>query len=168
MKVAKLGPGPEAPRRIQVVVEIPKGGRNKVEYDAEKDVFRLDRVLHTPMHYPGDYGFVPGTVSADGDPLDVLVMVEDPTFTGCVLTARPVGILELVDEEERDEKALAVPAGEPRFRHVEGLEDLPDHALREVDYFFDVYKDLEGKETASLGWQDAERARAVIREAIRR
>lgn len=165
MNFERLGPGPEAPDRINVVVEIPKGSRNKVEYDHERHVFRLDRVLHAPMHYPGDYGFVPGTEAADGDALDVLVLVEEPTAMGCVLTARPVGLLELVDENERDEKVLAVPAHDPRFEDVEGLDDLPKHRLREIDYFFDVYKELEGKETAALGWKGPQEAKAAIREA---
>lgn len=165
MRFENLGPGPDAPDRIHVVVEIPKGSRNKVEYDHEACVFRLDRVLHAPMHYPGDYGFVPGTIAADGDALDVLVLVEEPTAMSCVLSARPVGLLELVDERERDEKVLAVPAEDPRFENVEQLDDLPGHALREVEYFFDVYKELEGKETAALGWKGSQEARAAIREA---
>ena len=166
MDYRALGAGPEAPELVNVVVEIPKGSRNKVEYDYESGVFRLDRVLHAPLHYPGDYGFVPGTTAADGDSLDVLVLVEEPTAMGCVLTARPVGVLELVDQEERDEKVLAVPARDPRFRDVRGLDHVPGHLLREVEYFFDIYKELEGKETAALGWEDVDRARTIIVESM--
>lgn len=166
MDYAALGAGPDAPELVNVVVEIPKGSRNKVEYDYESGVFRLDRVLHAPLHYPGDYGFVPGTTAADGDSLDVLVLVEEPTAMGCVLTARAVGVLELVDQEERDEKVLAVPARDPRFQDVRGLDDVPGHLLREVEYFFDIYKELEGKETAALGWEDVDRARTIIVESM--
>lgn len=168
MDFRDLTAGEDYPYRVNVVVEIPRGSRNKVEFDKEEGVFRLDRVLHAPLHYPGDYGFVPGTLSADGDALDVLVLVEEPTFTGCVLSGRPVGLLELVDEEERDEKVLAVPVHDPRFEGVQELEDVPDHLLREVEYFFDVYKELEGKETASLGWRSGGHARETVEEAVRR
>lgn len=168
MEFEGLGPGPDAPDQVNVVVEIPKGSRNKVEFDHGSGVFRLDRVLHAPLHYPGDYGFVPGTSAEDGDALDVLVLVEEPTFTGCVLTARPIGLLELVDEHERDAKMLAVLPADPRFEDVRDLDDLAGHLLREIEYFFDVYKELEDKETAALGWEDVDRARAVLMESVGR
>jgi inorganic pyrophosphatase len=166
MSLYDLPTGPAAPDIVSVVVEIPKGSRNKVEYDAEADVFRLDRVLHSPVHYPGDYGFIPRTLSADGDPLDALVLVTDPTFTGCVLSARPIAILLMTDEKGQDEKVLAVPDKDPRFEEVEDIDDLPAHLLKEVEYFFQVYKELEGKETAVMGWEHVVTAKKVIREAI--
>lgn len=168
MSLYDLAPGDSAPDVVNVVVEIPKGTRNKIEFDPTDAVFRLDRVLYSPVHYPGDYGFIPGTLSPDGDALDVLVLVTDPTFTGCVLSARPIGVLEMRDEAGVDEKVLAVPERDPRFRELRNLSDLPGHLLKEIEYFFEVYKDLEGKETALLGWEPAEKARQIIREAIHR
>ncbi len=167
MEYYRLPPGDEAPRIVNVVVEIPKGTRNKIEFDPELGVFRLDRVLYSPMQYPGDYGFVPGTLSPDGDALDVVVLVTDPTFTGCVLSARVIGVLEMRDEAGIDEKILAVPEGDPRFAETQELADLPQHLLKELEYFFEVYKDLEGKETAILGWQAAAHAHAIVEEAVR-
>ncbi len=166
MSLKELPAGANAPRIVNVVVEIPKGTRNKIEFDPELGTFRLDRVLHSPVHYPGDYGFVPSTLSPDGDALDALVLVTDPTFTGCLLSARPIGVLIMTDEAGQDEKLLAVPAEDPRFSEITDLEHLPAHLLKEVEYFFEVYKDLEGKETAVLGWQSLERAYAIIEGAI--
>jgi hypothetical protein len=111
MDFYEMPPGNEAPEIVNVIVEIPKGTRNKIEYDPTDRVFRLDRVLYSPVYYPGDYGFIPGTLSKDGDALDVLVLVTDPTFTGCVLQARPIGVLEMRDEKGFDEKILTVPRG---------------------------------------------------------
>lgn len=166
MSVYELPPGDEAPTIVNVVVEIPKGTRNKIEYDPAAAVFRLDRVLYSPVHYPGDYGFIPGTLSNDGDALDALVLVTDPTFTGCVLQARPIGVLEMRDEMGYDEKILTVPAHDPRFEEIGDISHLPDHLLTEVQYFFEVYKDLEGKETALLGWHPKKVAFERIRQSI--
>jgi inorganic pyrophosphatase len=166
MNFYEMPPGTEAPEIVNVIVEIPKGTRNKIEYDPTDRVFRLDRVLYSPVYYPGDYGFIPGTLSKDGDALDVLVLVTDPTFTGCVLRARPIGVLEMRDEKGFDEKILAVPANDPRFDEISDLSNLPDHLLTEVQYFFEVYKDLEGKETALLGWHPKKVAHEWIRRAI--
>lgn len=168
MGLYDLPPGSRAPEVVNVVVEIPKGTRNKIEFDPRDGVFRLDRVLHSPMQYPGDYGFIPGTLSPDGDALDVIVLVTDPTFTGCVLSARVIGALEMRDEKGIDEKILAVPERDPRFGETQDLPDLQGHLLKELEYFFEVYKDLEGKETAILGWRPAEVAHGIIREAIER
>ena len=162
MNLHHLSPGERAPDVVNVIVEIPRGSRNKVEYDPDLEAFRLDRVLYASVYYPGDYGFVPGTLAPDGDPLDVLVLVSEPTFPGCVLPARPLGVLEMRDEKGSDEKVLAVPVGDPRFREADDLADLPAHLLEEVEYFFDIYKELEGKETATGGWLDAGRARDII------
>ncbi len=167
MDLKDIPASPRAPAIVDVVVEIPKGSRNKVEFDPQLGAFRLDRILHSPVHYPGDYGFITGTLSPDGDPLDILVLVTDPTFTGCILSARPIGVLIMTDEAGEDEKVLAVPEHDPRFDEVKELEHLQPHLLREVEYFFEVYKDLEGKETAVLGWEPLPRAHAIIREAIK-
>jgi len=162
MNYHDLPSGPDAPSVIYVVVEIPRGSRNKVEFDPGLGAFRMDRVLYASVHYPGDYGFIPSTLAPDGDPLDVLVLVNEPTFPGCVLPARPIGILEMRDEKGQDEKVLAVPRRDPRFEETDDLQDLPGHLLEEVRYFFDIYKELEGKETATTGWLGAERAREII------
>ena len=113
-----LDPGPESPEVIRMIVEIPKNSANKYEYDGKLGVFRLDRPLYSPLHYPGDYGFVPGTIADDGDPLDVLTMMSEPSFTGCLIEVRPLGVLDLVDSSERDQKILAVPKSSPRYQEI--------------------------------------------------
>src|SRR5947209_2319154 len=153
---------------IEVIIEIPRGSRNKYEYDHVSGVIRLDRVLHSAVHYPADYGFVPETLSKDGDPLDVLVLTLDPTFPGCHVPARPVGVLRMIDDKGEDEKILAVPAGDPRFDDILDLENLHGHWLREIENFFATYKLLEQKDTELLGWAGAGAAGKVIEEARRR
>ena len=147
---------------IDVVIEIPRGSRNKIEWDAARGVFRLDRVLYSSVHYPTDYGFIPETLAADGDTVDCLVLVEEPTFTGCLVTARPVGVLHMRDEKGPDEKILCVPVGDPRFAPVHDLGDLSPHWLREIENFFATYKRLEDKATEVIGWGTADEARQVI------
>lgn len=154
--------------QVEVVVEIPQGSRNKYEFDHDSGVIRLDRVLHSSVHYPADYGFIPDTLSKDGDPLDALVVVLDPTFPGCHVPARPIGVLRMRDEKGEDEKILAVPAGDPRFDEVADLDDLPPHWLREIENFFATYKLLEEKDTSLLGWDNAQAAREIIAESCRR
>ena len=163
-----LSAGSRLPETVTVVVEIAKGTRNKIEYDPELQIFRVDRVLYSPIHYPGDYGFIPGTESPDGDALDTLVLVTEPTFTGCVMTARPIGVLEMQDEAGIDEKVLAVPDRDPRFEEVRDLDDLPAHLVKEVEYFFRVYKDLEGKEVSVFGWHPRAKAYEIIEGAVAR
>jgi inorganic pyrophosphatase len=160
--------GKDAPREVHAIIEIPKGSSNKIEFDLHLATFVLDRVLFSPLFYPFDYGFIAGTLSKDGDPLDVLVLGSQPTFTGCVVLARPLGSLRMRDEEGEDDKILAVSARDPRFNDLENLSDLPEHYLREITHFFAVYKELEEKETAVLGWQDRSSAYIVITEAHRR
>jgi inorganic pyrophosphatase len=150
---------------IEVIIEIAKGGRNKYEYDRERGVFVLDRVLYSSVHYPTDYGFIPGTMAEDGDPLDIMVMVDEPTFTGCHVLARPVGILIMHDEEGPDEKVLSVPVRDPRFNHISDLEDVSPHLLKEIENFFATYKTLEGKHTITLGWHGVDVAVRTIAEA---
>ncbi len=166
MNLHDIDPGPRAPEVVHVVVEIPRGSRNKIEYDATLGAFRLDRVLYASVYYPGDYGFIPGTLAPDGDPLDVLVLVSEPTFSGCVLAARPIGVLDMRDEKGVDEKVLAVPVRDPRFDETLDLPDLPRHLLEEVEYFFDIYKELEHKVSATGGWAGAERAHRIIERDI--
>jgi inorganic pyrophosphatase len=148
---------------IDVVVEIPRGSRNKYEYDHEQHVFRLDRRLFTATAYPADYGFIPDTLSEDGDPLDALVVLDDPTFPGCWVTARPVGVFWMTDDKGPDAKVLCVPATDARWTQVVDLEGVPAFLTDEISHFFDVYKELEpDKSTSVRGWEGAEAAWAEI------
>lgn len=161
-----VNPGAEAPEKINVVIEIPKGSRNKYELDKEVGAFHLSRVLFSPMIYPGDYGFIPQSYYEDGDPLDVIVLINEPTFTGCMIEVRPVGIFRMLDKGEPDDKVLCVPTMNPFFGHIQDLKDVPPHFLREVAHFFAVYKDLEGSRTLSLGWEPAETAKRQVMHSL--
>ncbi|HVG27272.1 MAG TPA: inorganic diphosphatase [Acidobacteriaceae bacterium] len=163
----ELPVGAKSPELVNVVIEIPLEGISKYEYDKELHVFRLDRNLYSPVHYPGDYGFIPSTLGDDGDPLDVLVLVDTPSFPGCVLTARPIGVLEMVDQGQGDEKVLCVGDANPRYRDVWNYSDVYPHILKEITHFFSIYKDLEGKTVEVRGWRDAAFAREKIVEAQR-
>ena len=154
--------GEGAPDEINAVIEIPRGQTNKYEYDKQLHVFRLDRNLYSPVHYPGDYGFIPSTLSEDGDPLDVLVLVDAPSFPGCVMTVRPIGMLEMVDQGKGDEKILAVGMNNPIYRDVRDYSEVYPHLLREIEHFFTIYKELEAKTTTIVGWENRDRARDVI------
>ncbi len=147
---------------IEVLVEIPRGSRNKYEFDEETGGFRLDRVLYASVHYPAEYGFVPGTRAPDGDPLDAIVLTYEPTFPGCIIPSRPIGVLDMRDEKGPDQKILAVPTGDPRFEHIQNIDDLEPHWLVEIENFFATYKNLEGLPTEVTGWLGAEAAREVI------
>ncbi len=166
MNLMKLPADPETPTVITAVVEVPYGSSNKYEYDHELGVFKLDRVLYSPMHYPGEYGFVPRTLAKDGDPLDVLIMGREPMFPGCVVRVRPVAYLEMADEKGEDQKVLAVPVDDPRFAGVTSLKDVAPHRLREIEHFFEIYKDLEGKVTTIGDWHDVEATHELIRESL--
>lgn len=149
---------------VLAFIEIPRGSRNKYEFDERSGRFFLDRVLYSSVHYPTDYGYIPETLAEDGDPLDVLVLVQEPTFPGCVIPARLLGGLDMHDEKGSDFKVLAVPMGDPRFDHMHSLRDIGDHWLREIETFFDTYKLLEPKQTQVLGWHDvAETIETVAR-----
>jgi inorganic pyrophosphatase len=163
---ADLG-GPEA-GWVEAVIEIPKGSRNKYEYDHRRGIFRLDRVLYSSVHYPTDYGFIDHTLSGDGDPLDILVIVEEPTFTGCRLRARPIGTLETQDAKGRDEKILAVPVDDPRFTGIAELDQLHEHWAKEIATFFGTYKELQGEAVEVRGWHGAQAAWKTIAEARER
>ena len=148
-----------------MIVEIPKGATNKYEYDGGLGVFRLDRALYSPMHYPGDYGFIPGTLAEDRDPMDVLVLVQESSFTGCMIEVRPVGILSMTDSEEHDQKVLAVPNRNPRYDQIHTMDQIFAHVRREIEHFFTIYKELEGKQTRIEGWQGPIEARRAIVDA---
>ncbi|WP_456454081.1 inorganic diphosphatase [Methanopyrus sp.] len=161
-----LEPGPNPPDVVYAVIEIPRGSRNKYEYDEERGYFKLDRVLYSPFHYPLDYGFIPRTLYDDGDPLDILVIMQDSTFPGCVIEARPIGLMKMLDDSDQDDKVLAVPTEDPRFKDVKDLDDVPKHLLDEIAHMFSEYKRLEGKETEVLGWEGADAAKEAIVHAM--
>lgn len=164
----QVSPGPQPPHVIHVIVEISKGRRTKVEVDKKTGLLRMDRYLYSSSMYPGDYGFIPRTLADDADPLDVLVMVNEPTFAGCLIEARPIGLFKMTDKGQDDFKVLAVPASDPIFAEYHDLWRVPPHYLREVEHFFATYKQLEGGEVKTLGWADAELARAEINACMRR
>ena len=149
---------------VEVIVEIPRGSRNKYEIDHTTGLVHLDRVLYSSVHYPADYGFIPGTRAADGDPLDALVIVQEPTFPGCHMKVRPIGVLLMRDEKGIDEKILGVPIADPRFDGINDISDLQKHWLLEIDNFFNIYKTLEDKESSVEGWKGAKEARAVLKK----
>jgi len=154
---------------VQVVVEIPKGSRNKYEFDHETGRIRLDRTLFSPVHYPTDYGFVPGTLAEDGDPLDAMVAVSEPTFPGCLIPVKPVALFKMRDEKGVDDKVVCVPLADPNWQGIEELEDLPPQLRAEISNFFDVYKTLEpGKDVTVEGWFSRSDAMIALDEAQRR
>ena len=151
---------------IEVTVEIPSGSRNKYEYDHARHRFVLDRVLYSSVHYPCDYGFIDGSMAEDGDPLDVLVVIAEPTFPGCVVRARPIGVLDMADEKGHDYKILAVAHDDPRWEEAVRLEDVSPHRLREIENFFETYKTLEKRPTDVRGWLGADDAWRIIKGAM--
>jgi inorganic pyrophosphatase len=158
---------------LDVIVEIPAGSRNKYEYDHERHLIRLDRRLFTATAYPADYGFVPDTLAQDGDPLDAMVLLADPTFPGCLVRVRVLGVFWMRDEAGADAKLLTVLEHDPNWDRAEDLGDLPGHLLSEIEHFFSIYKDLEpgklsdvgGFEGAEAAWAEVERCRARFRRA---
>ena len=150
------------PAIVEIVVEIPRGSRNKYEYDERTGVFRLDRVLSSAVYYNFDYGFIEATRAGDGDHTDALLLIDEPTFTGCRVWGRPIGGLEMRDEHGPDFKVLCVAVGDPHQAHVERLDQVRPHRLVEIRHFFDTYKLLEEKETEVLGWRDADEARRLL------
>jgi len=154
-------PGP-FPDVVEVVIEIPRGSRNKYEYDEATGSFRLDRVLSAAVFYPHEYGFVDHTRGGDGDHTDAIVLLDEPTFPGCRMWARPIGVLQMHDDKGSDVKILCVAVSDPHYAHVRSLADIPGQKLREVEHFFATYKLLEDKTVDVDGWEDVEAARAVL------
>ena len=152
---------------VNVLIEIPAGSKNKYEYDKDMQCFALDRVLFSSVQYPYDYGFIPNTLADDGDPLDGMVLMDQPTFPGCVITARPIGMLEMIDGGDRDEKLLCVPDSDPRYKTITSLENISAHRLDEIAEFFRSYKNLEKKETEILGWKGLDKVAPLIEECIK-
>ena len=154
---------------IDVVVETPQGSRNKYVVDPKSGHMRLDRMLFTSTVYPLDYGFVEGTLAEDGDPLDAMVILDEPTFPGCEIAVRPIGVFWMTDEKGPDAKILTVPATDPRYAGFQDLDDVPGHVTAEIGHFFDVYKELErDKGTDVRGWQDRAAAEKIIEESFAR
>ncbi|HEY3368120.1 MAG TPA: inorganic diphosphatase [Symbiobacteriaceae bacterium] len=150
---------------VEAFIEIPAGSQNKYEFDKDLGILRLDRVLYSPVHYPTDYGYIPDTLEEDGDPIDILVLVTNATFPGCLIDTRVVGCLAMQDDKGVDNKLLGVPVKDPRFDQVRDLGAVPPHVLREIEHFFKTYKDLEGKETVIMGWKGAEEAATIFAKA---
>ena len=163
-----LSPGKHPPESVTTVVEIPSGSRNKYELDKESGLLRLDRVLYSAVHYPGDYGFVPRTLYEDGDPLDVLILVKEPTFPLCQVDVRPIGLLRMKDRGVPDDKVLAVPENDPYHAEFFDIADIPQHVLKEVEHFFQIYKDLEGKRVQIQGWEKSLIAMQAVTRSIER
>ncbi|KDE46838.1 inorganic diphosphatase [Geobacillus sp. CAMR12739] len=153
---------------VEAFIEIPTGSQNKYEFDKERGIFKLDRVLYSPMFYPAEYGYLQNTLALDGDPLDILVITTNPTFPGCVIDTRVIGYLNMVDSGEEDAKLIGVPVEDPRFDEVRSIEDLPQHKLKEIAHFFERYKDLQGKRTEIGTWEGPEAAAKLIDECIAR
>ena len=172
MNLDAIAVGRNPPDDVNVVIEVPIGGEPiKYEMDKAAGTLFVDRFLHTPMRYPGNYGFVPHTLSADGDPVDVLVANTRPLFPGAYLNVRPVGVMKMEDESGGDEKIVAVPVTKltKRYVHVENYTDLPKITIEQIQHFFEHYKDLEpGKWVKMIGWGDREEAKRLIQEAIER
>ncbi len=167
----KLGPGKKAPEIVNVVIEIPMNSYIKYEVDKETGVIKVDRILYTAMHYPFNYGFVPGTLEEDGDPVDVLVVGYEPLSPGVVIEAKPIGILEMEDEEGPDAKIVAVPKDkiDPRFKNINDINDLPEAIKNKIKHFFEHYKELEpGKWVKVTGWKGRNEALERIKKAIER
>ena len=163
-----IPPGRNPPEELTAVIEIPAGSRNKYELDKETGLIKLDRVLSSSVHYPGDYGFIPRTLHEDNDPLDVLVMLKQETFSGCMIDVRPIGVLRMSDRGEPDDKILGVPLHDPAQEEYFDIADLPQHMLKEIEHFFSTYKDLEGKRVQVVGWEKSEYATRIVRESIDR
>ncbi len=166
MDLSQIPPQPK-PGILNVLVEIPGGSKNKYEFDKDLQAFALDRVLFSSVQYPYDYGFVPNTLADDGDPLDGMVLMDEPTFPGCVIAARPIGMLEMIDGGDRDEKILCVPDKDPRYVSVKSLEDVAEHRLDEIAEFFRSYKYLEKKVTEILGWKNVDQVMPLVEQCIR-
>lgn len=164
-----LPPGLNPPEIVNCLVEIPKGGCNKYEYDKDFGVFKLDRVLFEAVYFPTEYGIIPQTLEDDGDPLDIMVLSTFPTFSGCLLSARPIGSLRLRDTAETDTKIIAVPTNDPRFDTTKELEDLPPHTKKEIQNFWENYVELQpGKRIKVKGWSGREVTYDLITTALAR
>lgn len=168
MSLLNVKIGDKSPEIINAIVEIPKDSQNKYEIDKKTGMVSLDRVLYSPMHYPADYGFIPETLAEDGDPADVMILGSDPLFPGCVVRVRPIGMLNMIDSGEQDNKIFGVQADNPRFDSIKDISDIEKfhtHHLKEIAHFFKTYKELQGKKVEIIGWENAESAKKEIAKA---
>lgn len=165
MAFSKIPIGDKVPEIINTVIEIPRGSHHKYEYDEQLDEIKLDRVLHSAVFYPTEYGFIPHTRSEDGDHLDVLVIISDPTFPGCVLSARPIGVLDMEDNAGQDWKIIAVAQNDPKLKNIQDITDVDEHSKKEIIHFFEVYKQLENKWVKVRDWLGKDEAYRLIQEA---
>ncbi|MBQ0117575.1 MAG: inorganic diphosphatase [Flavobacterium sp.] len=153
---------------FDVFIEIPRGSRNKYEYDFEQKRIRFDRMLYSAMFYPADYGFIPETLALDGDPLDVLVMFTEPSFPGCIVEVKPIAVFKMADDKGPDEKIICVPTSDPIMNKLNDITDMNEHYIKEIEHFFKVYKDLENKSVDVQGWGDVTVAKDMIKECSER
>lgn len=160
--------GAQPPQIVTAVIEIPCKSQNKYELDKTTGAFKLDRVLYAAVHYPGDYGLIPRTLAEDGDPADVLVLIDEPTFPGCCIDVRPIGLLRMLDRDIPDAKIIAVPVSDPFQQDIHDVDDLPPQVLHEIAHFFAVYKDLEGHRVHVVGWEPTAAAEDEIRRSMQR
>ena len=165
----RIIPGPKPPKEVYCLVEIPRGCTNKYEYHKKFGVFYLDRVLYESVFYPCEYGFIPQTLSEDGDPLDIMILSTYPTFPGCLITGRPVATLRLLDSGKKDDKIIAVPRDDPRYEQIENMEDLAPHFKKEIINFWENYAELQpGKNIKVIAWRDLTTSYQLIENAIKR
>lgn len=161
-----LKTGPSVPKVVYAIIETPKGSRNKYRYDEDKGVIAFDRVLYSPFYYPADYGIIPKTAMDDGNPLDILVIMDQPTFPGCIIECRPIGMLSMTDGEDRDDKIIGVPVNDALFHDFKDIHDISSAFLDGIEHFFSEYKKLEGKYTQVFGWKDVKMAFGAIKYSI--
>lgn len=166
MSFSKITIGEHSPELINVVIEIPRGSHHKYEYDEKMHEIKLDRVLHSAVFYPTDYGFIPQTRGDDGDHLDVLVIISEPSFPGCVMEVRPIGVLDMADDKGQDWKIVAVCNTDPRLKEINSLDDLDEHHKNEIQHFFEIYKQLENKEVDVKGWLNKDQAYKIIIDSM--
>lgn len=163
----EITPGPNAPEIVFAVIETPQGSKNKFEFDKNVMAIYLDRVLYSSVVFPISYGFIPQTLGDDEDPLDIMVLITEPTFPGCLVTARPIGVLRMKDEKGNDDKIIAVAQNDPRLDEANSLDWVPKHQLIEIEEFFRDYKKLEkGKKTEVQGWEGKTQALEIIKHSI--
>lgn len=159
--------GEKVPDEVEAVIEVPKDCKLKYELDKKSGMLRLDRALYSAVHYPGDYGFIPKTYWDDDDPLDILVLSNFPVYPLTIVTARPIGLIEMNDGRESDDKVLAVHSGDPRFNRFRSMADVPEHIIEEIKHFFETYKELQNKKVSVLNFADVGKARDCIKKGIR-
>jgi inorganic pyrophosphatase len=162
-----ISPGKKAPEEINVIIEVPKDSMLKYELDKSSGLLKLDRPLYSAVHYPGDYGFVPQTYWDDNDPMDVLIISNFPVYPGTIVVARPLGIMDMSDGDEKDDKIIAVHATDPRFKRYQSLADVPEHMLFEIKNFFETYKELQNKKVNVWAMKDVGEAHQAIRRGIK-